>query len=90
MSKYVIDCKKGSIEKIENVDISVTELKILSLLSNNEFVDTKDIAKFLNSNIEDTANIRMHIHRLRQKGFHIENMQGAHCKYKLFEEVYFK
>ena len=90
MTKYIINCKNGFMEKVENIDVSATELKILSLLGSNEFVDIIDIAKFLNSDIEDTTNIRMHIHRLKQKGFHIEAMKGAHHKYKLFEEVYFK
>lgn len=91
MSKYIIDFGKYSVSKVENVDVSPTELKILSALGNGEFVDIADIARFINADIDkDKLNIRMHIHRLKQKGFKIEAMQGAHGKYKLFEEVKFQ
>lgn len=88
MTNYIIDFKRFGIFKTEEIDVSPTELKILSILGCGEFVDIENITKFIDAS--DVSNVRMHIHRLKQKGFRIEAMQGAHGKYKLLEEVKFQ
>ena len=90
--KYVLDEKKGKLFKIEEIELTTIEMRLLMILSDCKTKTYKEIIKFIYENefyVEKTDKIRLCsiVARLKNKGINIETIYEVGYKLNFNLEI---